>query len=387
VLQPGQSPEPAVIADLVVRHRVSTMHVSASLLNFLIDEYPQMFGQVGQVMTGGEAASVPHVARLLDSRPSLRLVNGYSPVESTIFTVSHQVQPEDTLASSIPVGKPLRNKQVHVLDERLNPVPVGVIGELYMAGVGLARGYLGQPGLTAARFVANPFDGTRMYRTGDLVRWRADGVLEFCGRADDQVKIRGFRVEPGEVEAVLGRHPAVRQCAVLVREDRPGDKRLTAYLVPSGTGELGSADLNTAEVRGWAAARLPDYLVPSAFVVLPELPRTSNGKLDRKALPAPEMTASATSRKPRDQREETLCALYTEILGVPEVGIDDDFFALGGHSLLVTRLISKIRKAFDVEVSIQAVFAARTVATLVEQLATAGPARPALRARARTSES
>jgi acyl carrier protein len=222
-----------------------------------------------------------------------------------------------------------------------------------------------------------------MYRTGDLVRWRADGVLEFCGRADDQVKIRGFRVEPGEVEAVLGRHPAVRQCAVLVREDRPGDKRLTAYLVPSGTADT----VETSELRGWAAERLPDYLVPSAFVVLPELPRTSNGKLDRKALPAPEMTASATSRKPRDQREETLCALYTEILGVPDVGIDDDFFALGGHSLLVTRLISKIRKAFDVEVSIQAVFAARTVAMLVEQLATAGPARPALRARARTTES
>ena len=181
---------------------------------------------------------------------------------------------------------------------------------------------------------------------------------------------------------MLGRHPAVRQCAVLVREDRPGDKRLTAYLVPSGNSEL-----ETPEVRGWAAARLPDYLVPSAFVVLPELPRTGNGKLDRKALPAPEMTASATSRKPRDQREETLCALYTEILGVPDVGIDDDFFALGGHSLLVTRLISKIRKAFDVEVSIQAVFAARTVAALVEQLATAGPARPALRARARTTES
>jgi amino acid adenylation domain-containing protein len=387
VLQPGQSPEPAVIAELIARHRVSTMHVSASLLNFLIDEYPQVFDRVGQVMTGGEAASVPHVEKLLDLRPSLRLVNGYSPVESTIFTVSHQVVLDDTAASSIPVGKPLRNKQVYVLDDRLNPVPVGVIGELYMAGVGLARGYLGQPALTAARFVANPFasgpsDGTRMYRTGDLVRWRADGVLEFCGRADDQVKIRGFRVEPGEVEAVLGRHPAVRQCAVLVREDRPGDKRLTAYLVPAGGQEL-----DVADVRGWAAARLPDYLVPPAFVVLPEMPRTSNGKLDRKALPAPELTASATSRKPRDQREETLCGLYTEILGVPDIGIDDDFFALGGHSLLVTRLISKIRKAFGVEMSIQTVFSARTVAALAEQFATAGPARPALRARARSTES
>jgi amino acid adenylation domain-containing protein len=388
VLQPGQSPEPAVIADLAARHRVTTMHVSASLLNFLIDEYPQVFDHVSQVMTGGEAASVSHVERLLDMRPSLRLVNGYSPVESTIFTVSHRVAAADTAGRSIPVGKPLRNKQVYVLDERLNPVPVGVVAELYMAGVGLARGYLGQPGLTASRFVANPFDGTRMYRTGDLVRWRADGVLEFCGRADDQVKIRGFRVEPGEVETVLGRHPAVRQCAVLVREDRPGDKRLTAYLVPSGgSGEVDGAELDRAGMRSWAAERLPDYLVPAAFVVLPELPRTGNGKLDRKALPAPEIAASATSRAPRDEREETLCALYTEVLGVPGVGIDDDFFVLGGHSLLVTRLISKIRKAFGVEVPIQAVFSARTVAALAEQLTAAGPARPALRARARTGES
>jgi amino acid adenylation domain-containing protein len=382
VLQPGQSPEPTVIADLVTRHRVTTMHVSASLLNFLIDEYPQVFEHVGQVMTGGESASVAHLERLLDMRPSIRLVNGYSPVESTIFTVCHQVVPQDTAGSSIPVGKPLRNKQVYVLDERLNPVPVGIIAELYMAGVGLARGYLGQPSLTAARFVANPFDGTRMYRTGDLVRWRADGVLEFCGRADNQVKIRGFRVEPGEVETVLSRHPAVSQCAVLVREDQPGDKRLTAYLVASGPEEL-----NCAGVRRWAAARLPDYLVPPAFVVLAELPRTSNGKLDRKALPAPQITASATSRPPRNEQEKTLCELYTEVLGVPGVGIDDDFFTLGGHSLLVTRLISKMRKAFGVEVTIQAVFSARTVAGLVEELATAGPARPALRARTRPTES
>ncbi|HEX4831894.1 MAG TPA: amino acid adenylation domain-containing protein [Trebonia sp.] len=391
VLQPGQSPEPAVLAGLVARHRVTTVHVSASLLNFLIDEYPAMFDGVTQVMTGGEAASVRHVAKLLDRRPGLRLVNGYSPVESTIFTVSHQVTADDAEGRSIPVGRPLRNKQVYVLDEWLNPLPAGAIGELYMAGVGLARGYLGQPGLTAARFVASPFgDGARLYRTGDLVRWRADGVLEFCGRADDQVKIRGFRVEPAEVEAVLSGHPAVRQCAVLVREDRPGDKRLTAYLVPEqaagpDTASPGAPGLDPAEVRAWAAARLPDYLVPPAWVLLPELPRTGNGKLDRRALPAPELAASAASRRPRDEREQALCAMYTELLGVPDIGIDDDFFALGGHSLLVTRLISKIRKAFAVEVGIQAVFSARTVAALAGQLSSAAPARPALRARARRS--
>jgi len=383
VLQPGQSPEPAVIADLVPRHGVTTMHVSASLLNFLVDEYPRVFDGLRQVLTGGEAASVAHVARLLDRRPSLRLVNGYSPVESMIFTVTHRVVAADATASSIPVGRPLRNKRVFVLDERLNVVPPGVVGELYMAGVGLARGYLGQPGLTASRFVANPFDSGRLYRTGDLVRWRADGVLEFVGRADDQVKIRGFRVEPVEVETVLGRCPGVGQAAVVVREDRPGDKRLVAYLVPAA----GAGGLEVADVRRRVVAALPDYLVPAAFVVLDELPRTANGKLDRRALPAPEVTASATSRAPRTDRERVLCELYTEVLGVPGVGIDDDFFALGGHSLLVTRLISKMRKAFGVEVSIQTVFAARTVAALVEHLDTAGRARPALRARSRTAVS
>ncbi|MBB5872723.1 amino acid adenylation domain-containing protein [Allocatelliglobosispora scoriae] len=381
VLQPGQSPEPAVIVDLIRKHAVTTIHVSASLLNFLVDEYPGAFGGVRQVMTGGEAASVAHLTKLLGANPAIRLVNGYSPVECMIFTVYHPVTKDDCAGRSIPVGGPLHGKQVYVLDEHLDVVPIGIVGELYMAGVGLANGYLGQSGLTSSRFVANPFGETsdRMYRTGDLVKWRPDGVLEFCGRVDDQVKIRGFRVEPGEVETVIGRHETVGQVAVIVREDRPGDKRLVGYLVPA-TG----AAVATETIRQYASQLLPDYMVPSALVVLDALPRTANGKLDRKALPAPTVTASATSRRPRNEREQTLCDLYTEILGVPNVGIDDDFFTLGGHSLLVTRLISKVRKAFAVELTIQAVFSARTVANLVEQLDNADKARPALRARVRT---
>lgn len=382
VLQPGQTPEPSVIADLIARHRVTTMHVSASLLNFLVDEYPHVFTGVRQVMTGGEAASVAHLTKLLELQPELRLVNGYSPVESMIFTVFHAVSKDDCERGSIPVGKPLHGKQVYVLDEHLNVVPVGIIGELYMAGVGLADGYLGQTGLSASRFVANPFGGGRMYRTGDLVRWRStdngDGVLEFCGRVDDQVKIRGFRVEPGEVETVIGRHDTIKQVAVVVREDTPGDKRLVAYVVG-----VPGRPLELTAVRESVAVALPDYMVPSAFVALEALPITPNGKLDRKALPAPAITASATSRRPRNERERTLCDLYTEILGVPGVGLDDDFFTLGGHSLLVTRLISKVRKAFGVELTIQMVFSARTVANLVEQFDNAGKARPALKARAR----
>ena len=382
VLQPGQTPEPSVIAELIARHKVTTMHVSASLLNFLVDEYPHAFAGVRQVMTGGEAASAAHLTKLLELQPELRLVNGYSPVESMIFTVFHTVSKQDCERGSIPVGKPLHGKQVYVLDEHLNVVPVGIIGELYMAGVGLADGYLGQTGLSASRFVANPYGGGRMYRTGDLVRWRdcdnGEGVLEFCGRVDDQVKIRGFRVEPGEVETVIGRHDTVKQVAVVVREDTPGDKRLVAYVVG-----VPGRPLDLSALRESVAVALPDYMVPSAFVALEALPITPNGKLDRRALPAPAITASATSRRPRDEREETLCGLYTEILGVPGVGIDDDFFTLGGHSLLVTRLISKVRKAFGVELTIQMVFSARTVANLVEQFDNAGKARPALKARAR----
>ncbi|SOB85562.1 amino acid adenylation domain-containing protein [Streptomyces sp. 1331.2] len=381
VLQPGQRPEPAVIEALVAEHKVSTMHVSASLLNFLLDMYPGVFGSVRQVMTGGEPASMPHVRKLLEQRPDLRLVNGYSPVENMIFTMCHTAVPADASSVSLPVGRPIAGKRVYVLDNFLNLVPPGVAGELYMAGPGLARGYAGQPALTSERFVANPFEpGTRMYRTGDLVRWRADGVMEFLGRADQQVKIRGFRIELGEVEAALSRCEGVRQAVVLAREDTPGDKRLVGYVI----GDQGrQADLDPADLREQVAAFLPEYMVPSAVVVLEAIPRTPNGKLDRKALPAPDYSAASTGRAPRTPQEEVLCALFAEVLGLEKVGIDDSFFALGGHSLLATRLISRIRTALDAELGIRTVFEARTVAALAQRLSRAGKARPALRRRSK----
>jgi amino acid adenylation domain-containing protein len=376
VLQPGQRTEPAVIAALAVQHRITTMYLSSSLFNFMLDEYPEAFRAVRQVMTGGEALSVAYMAKATAAYPRLRIVNGYSPLENTIFTVCHTIVPDDLGRSSIPVGRPIAGKSVYVLDTALQPVPPGTPGELYMAGVGLARGYTGQSGLTSARFVACPFGapGDRMYRTGDLVRWASGGRLEFLGRVDDQVKLRGFRIEPAEIELVLMRCAGIGRAAVIVREDRPGDKRLVAYLVADG-------ELDADQVRQSVADALPDYMVPAAFVVLDTLPITTNGKLDRRALPAPDYAAGSEGREARTPQEEVLCGLFAEVLGLPGVGIDGHFFKLGGHSLLATRLISRVRTVLGVELSIRDLFAHPTVAGIVPLLAGLGKARPALRRR------
>ncbi|WP_308294063.1 non-ribosomal peptide synthetase [Streptomyces sp. UNOC14_S4] len=377
VLQPGQSPEPAVIERLVAEHGVTMLQLSASLFNHLVDEFPAAFDGVRVAFTGGEVGSVAHVARILGRYPELRVGNGYGPVESMGFTTCHAVESADLAQSHLPVGRPVGNKRVYVLDEGLRPVPVGVVGELYVAGAGLAQGYISRPGLTAERFVACPFgvSGGRMYRTGDLARWRADGVLEYVGRGDDQVKVRGFRVEPGEIAAVLTGHDAVVQAAVVAREDRPGDVRLVAYVVMT-------EPVDPTALRRYVAAALPRHMVPAAVVVLDSLPMTPNGKLDRRALPAPESRSAADGRGPRSLQEEILCGVFAELLAVPSVGIDDDFFSLGGHSLLATRLISRVRAALGVELGIRDLFDAPTVALLAERVgeATATAPRVPLRA-------
>jgi acyl carrier protein len=285
----------------------------------------------------------------------------------------------------VPAGVPVANTRVYVLDGFLVPVPAGVAGELYVAGAQLARGYVHQPGLTGERFTACPFGaGERMYRTGDLAKWTPGGELVFLGRADDQVKIRGFRVEPGEVQAVLAGCPGVARAAVTVREDTPGDRRLAGYLVPGGDED--GAGL-VARAREHAAARLPEYLVPSVLVVLAELPLTPAGKLDRAALPAPDRAGGAgAGREPATVREEILCGLFADVLGVERVGPEDDFFALGGHSLLAVQLVSRVRAVLGTELPVRAVFDAPTAAEIASRIGDRRSVRPRLRPRSRQEE-
>ncbi|WP_328918276.1 amino acid adenylation domain-containing protein [Streptomyces jietaisiensis] len=376
VAKPSGHRDPAYLAELIRREGVTIAHFVPSLLQvFLREPTAAACTTLRAVFCSGEALTGEVVGQFRDVFAGLPLHNLYGPTEASVEVTAWTCE-GDTGGSGVPIGAPIWNTRVHVLDAALRPVPVGVAGELYLAGAGLARGYLGRPGMTAERFVASPYGGPgeRMYRTGDLARWNADGQVEYLGRTDDQVKIRGFRIELGEVEAALAAHPGVAQSAVVVREDRPGDRRLVGYLVPVG----GPESVEVAAVRRHVQGVLPEYMVPSALVVLDALPLTVNGKLDRKALPTPAHQAAGGGRGPATVQEELLCTVFADILGLPAVGVDDHFFELGGHSLLATRLVSRIRSVLGTEVPLRAVFEAPTPAALADRLTSSGERRRAL---------
>ncbi|MFD1831405.1 amino acid adenylation domain-containing protein [Streptomyces desertarenae] len=377
VLRPGEAPP-----DFA---KVTPSHLP------VLEGLPREVSPTAAITFGGEQLTGRHLRRWRADHPDVTVYNVYGPTETTVNCSEHRIAPRDPVADGpVPIGRPLWNTRLFVLGPGLVPVPVGVPGELYVAGAGLARGYLRDPGRTAERFVACPYAaGERMYRTGDLVRWNEDGLLEYLGRADDQISLRGFRVEPGEVEAALAAHPAVRRAAVVMREDAAGDARLVGYVVPAGedagdgarpSAPAGSGTgLPTAQITEHLRRMLPPYMVPSHLVELPALPVTPNGKIDRAALPEPPAAGDSAGGAPRSPREEILCGLFADVLRRPQVSIDDDFFALGGHSLLATRLASRVRAALDVELPVRRLFEHPTVRSLSALLDSRGGGRPPVR--------
>src|SRR6266516_3752451 len=370
------------LKQLLADCRATVMQATPATWRMLIDA--EWTGRKDlKILCGGEALSRELANQLLARSGSLW--NMYGPTETTIWSSIHRIETED---GPVSIGRPIANTQMFILDQSLNPLPIGAPGELYIGGDGLARSYLNRAELTAEKFIPDPFSnqpGRRLYRTGDLARYLSNGDIECLGRADDQVKVRGFRIELGEIEAVLNQHPAVRQVVVVAREDRPGDKSLVAYFVSAHETEL-----SVTELRDYIKGKLPDYMMPSAFVALEELPLTPNGKVNRRALPAPDFTANKDSYvPPRTKDEELLAGIWADVLRLETVGVEDNFFELGGHSLLATQVISRIRQTFQVQLPLRALFEAPTVAGLCENIASAlhdgsAPLSPVIRPFSRT---
>ncbi|GIV95388.1 MAG: hypothetical protein KatS3mg057_0045 [Herpetosiphonaceae bacterium] len=366
VLYPERVPNTDDLAAIIQRSGVTTLWLTASLFNLIVDEAAHILMPVKELLTGGEALSPTHIRRAQAALPNTQLINGYGPTETTTFACCYRIpRPFDPGASSVPIGSPIGNTTTYVLDEYMQLVPVGVPGELYIGGDGLAWGYLGRPALTAERFVPDPFGptpGGRLYRTGDLVRWRAEGQLEFLGRIDQQVKLRGFRIELGEIESALRRQAGVRDAVVVLREDRPGDKRLVAYVTPAPGAQLLVSALREALQR-----ELPVYMLPSAIVPLDALPLTPNGKLDQSALPTPTLVIDEAplSDAPLSPAEQMLAEIWTQVLGVEHVGRHDNFFALGGDSILAIQAIARANQA-GFQLSTRMLFQYQTIAELAE---------------------
>jgi len=348
-------------------HAISILWLTAGLFHQYADALAAPFARLRILITGGDVVDPRMAARVVERGPPQRLLNGYGPTETTTFAATHEIREVAASATNIPIGRPISNARIYILDRHLEPVPIGATGEILIGGAGVARGYLNRPEVTAQRFIASPFvEGDRLYRTGDLARYRPDGTIEFLGRDDFQVKIRGFRIELGEIEARLAEHAGVLAAVVLAREEAPGEKRLVAYY----TARRDVAAPEAKALRAHLAANLPEYMVPAAFVRLEAMPLTANGKLDRRALPAPEMDAFSARgyEPPSGQTEERLAKIWVNLLRVERVGRHDNFFELGGHSLMGVRLMSEIRKVFGKPLALGVLFSQPTVAGLAGNL-------------------
>lgn len=365
--RPGGHRESAYLAALIQQQQITTLHFVPPMLQvFLTEPAARQCRSLCRVICSGEALPYDLQQRFFEVFPDVELHNLYGPTEAAIDVTFWRCDPNSP-RKSVPIGRPIANTQTYVLDAAMQPTPIGVPGELYLGGVNLARGYLNRPDLTAEKFVPDPFSGkpeARLYKTGDLVRYWPDGALEYLGRLDHQVKIRGFRIELGEIETALATHPAIREVVVLAREDQPGDKRLVAYLVAAQTPAP-----TTQELRQFLQATLPEHMIPAAFVFLDAMPLNPNGKIERRALPIPELAGAADHYvAPRTPTEQILADIWAEILGMARVGIHDNFFDIGGHSLMATQAISRIREQFGVELPLRVLFEVEDIAALAETL-------------------
>ncbi|MEH2337085.1 amino acid adenylation domain-containing protein [Nostoc sp.] len=365
VIFPAHTPSINELGQVIEQYQITTLWLTAGLFHLIVDENIEALKPLRQLLAGGDVLSVTHVQKFFQTVENCRLINGYGPTENTTFTCCYQIPKSLSWDVSIPIGRPIANTQVYILDKNLQPVPIGVPGELHIGGAGLARDYFHRPETTAETFIEIELFNKveRLYKTGDLVRYLPDGNIEYLGRIDNQVKIRGFRIELGEIEAILSQHGNVQTCCVIVNEDATGDKRLFAYVVLQ-TEVTSIKD----ELRQFLADKLPHYMMPSAFVILESLPLTPNGKVDRRALPLPDLYSEIADKyvAPRTPIEEKLAQIWAQVLKVEPVGIYNNFFELGGHSLLVTQIISRLPEAFGSSLSLRSLFESPTVAQLSE---------------------
>ncbi len=365
---------PAGIASLedlgqaISEHDVTTLWLTSGLFNLMVEQRLDDLRPIRQLLAGGDVLSARHVRKVLDSIPGIRLINGYGPTENTTFTCCHVMCAGDLVPESVPIGRPISNTRVYILDANLCPVPLGASGELFAAGDGVARGYLNDHDRTAEKFLPDPFSqepNAHMYRTGDLARWRDDGLIEFLGRLDDQVKILGHRIEPCEIELALRAHREVNQVCVVPQTDESGSKRLVAYFTSSG-----NTGISGQELKRFLAGRVPSYMVPAIFVQVASFPLSPNGKIERAALPAPVfgsdvcLSANAAS----NQIEEQISEIWKRILRVAHVGLDDNFFDLGGDSLLLIAVQSNLQKVLHLEIPVTDLFEFTTIRALASRL-------------------